>query len=293
MKNIRRLFRFATVGLCVLSLAACLAAGWLWWRSYRKDASKEDRIVWQSGLGRNTLRSEQGRILLFRPPPLAPDPEGAVRRALSGMRNDDVMLIFDNLGRQGDFHVHAAINGMVPAMWADRLSDAEATRPLLDALERPDQWAIAHVLLAERYIKHEPYSVRPVRRDGIAIVDWRGLPFEAQVQSWSWTSTEELEFAGAVDRVDPSGLIATRNYWHDRLDVPVWSVPYWQPTLAFALPPLLWLGLRVWRRQVLRHRRGLGLCAVCGYDLRGSSGRCPECGAADREGVATGDATRC
>ena len=44
--------------------------------------------------------------------------------------------------------------------------------------------------------------------------------------------------------------------------------------LVVAAPVLRWLHLR--RRRLLRERRGL--CAQCGYDLRGSAGKCPECG---------------
>lgn len=47
--------------------------------------------------------------------------------------------------------------------------------------------------------------------------------------------------------------------------------PLWLPTLALAAPPALW----VYRR----HRRPkAGHCRRCGYDLRASPQRCPECG---------------
>jgi hypothetical protein len=50
---------------------------------------------------------------------------------------------------------------------------------------------------------------------------------------------------------------------------PLWMV--YAPTLVL---PLWWLGWR-WREQ-RRQRRGL--CRACGYDLRATPDRCPECG---------------
>jgi len=51
-------------------------------------------------------------------------------------------------------------------------------------------------------------------------------------------------------------------------------VPFWVLGILFAAPPGLW-----WRgRMKVRRRRRLGLCASCGYDLRATPGRCPECG---------------
>jgi hypothetical protein len=51
-------------------------------------------------------------------------------------------------------------------------------------------------------------------------------------------------------------------------------LPMWLPVLLAALPPAIALA----RRERRRRRTLKGLCPRCGYDLRASPGRCPECG---------------
>jgi len=55
-----------------------------------------------------------------------------------------------------------------------------------------------------------------------------------------------------------------------------WMAPFWSLILIVWLVPALSLS-RILRS---RHRHAPGVCAHCGYDLRASPERCPECGAA-------------
>jgi hypothetical protein len=52
-------------------------------------------------------------------------------------------------------------------------------------------------------------------------------------------------------------------------------VPFWLILILTALPPLAWLGQR---RRARRVPGAQNLCATCGYDLRATPDRCPECG---------------
>ena len=71
--------------------------------------------------------------------------------------------------------------------------------------------------------------------------------------------------------------------WRDRAsgavahDYRVFSAPYWLMTGTLIAPPVL---LRLRRRVVQGRRERAGLCRECGYDVRATPDRCPECGAA-------------
>jgi hypothetical protein len=53
-------------------------------------------------------------------------------------------------------------------------------------------------------------------------------------------------------------------------------IPWWFVSPPLALLPALWLR----RRLVTRRRPAMGRCLACGFDLRATPDRCPECGTA-------------
>jgi hypothetical protein len=61
------------------------------------------------------------------------------------------------------------------------------------------------------------------------------------------------------------------------------AVPHWFLVLLLAAMPAWWV-LRWRRERESRRRAERGLCLHCGYDLRATPQRCPECGVEAGEG---------
>lgn len=83
--------------------------------------------------------------------------------------------------------------------------------------------------------------------------------------------TTAWSIAGAsFERSAPDAALAS---WQSRTVI----VPYWLAALTFFALPLIRLRGAV---QRFSRRRRPGSCHSCGYDLRASKSRCPECGIA-------------
>ena len=101
---------------------------------------------------------------------------------------------------------------------------------------------------------------------------WEPLVGSTPPEGWMHLTTEHIDLLGFRYGSEPKYLSSPSA--SGRVGV----IPFWFLFMLCAILPLRWMLLirGRWRRE---KRRKLGLCEHCGYDLRGSPDRCPECGA--------------
>ena len=104
------------------------------------------------------------------------------------------------------------------------------------------------------------------------------LPSHNQGRGWSFTVegqskppfTFEHLYDTVTQRWKPIRVFRSEHFLYFNW---VAVLPLWLIMVLFGL----WPAIRFWR-WTRRRRYGAGCCAVCGYDLRATPERCPECG---------------
>ena len=92
-------------------------------------------------------------------------------------------------------------------------------------------------------------------------------PFDGWRWETYWTPIGDTWMGFAAERYhDVNGFGGASGY---RV-----AAPYWFLMMIAGIAPTVW----AWGRLRQRRRRRMNLCLTCGYDLRGSSSGCPECG---------------
>ncbi len=92
------------------------------------------------------------------------------------------------------------------------------------------------------------------------------------VRRTEWSGAGFVHQLGLLAYTDDTAVVYAR-----RWRVPAWAVA--SALLVIGVPPAGLLAHRLRRARLTAGRRRAGCCTACGYDLRATPGRCPECGA--------------
>jgi hypothetical protein len=99
-------------------------------------------------------------------------------------------------------------------------------------------------------------------------------PFASPSAEWIWEKGDSEDLTEQVARAPLAGFFFERPGGNEsgfRALVPI-------PFVVFFFTPLPLVDLVVIRRRRRMRRAAAGLCVQCGYDLRATADRCPECG---------------
>jgi hypothetical protein len=278
-----RIGRCLVNGLTVLSLLAAGTVAWLWWRGGRLPAGHEDVVTFVWNGTRRAVQLKDGRIALLAPPPVNALTRRYVREYLFEFSDAQIRwrLQFDGANPA---YCHFPLEKGV------RWDSGDPRGAMLDVLDDPEHWVRAHLALslhrqgivfrnpAQLYARDDTYEMN---YDGVRVrlVDRSGH-FARMMAPTSGLSATQFFPEGELAFTLGGQQAGIRDLWFNRCGVPVASVAIAWVLAGFAAAPLGWLARRVVRARTGRHRRRAGLCPACGYDLRVTPERCPECGAA-------------
>jgi hypothetical protein len=114
---------------------------------------------------------------------------------------------------------------------------------------------------------------------------WNSILFSAANALFVEQAPETHQFAGvSVERTAcrlPLADEAGGMTFSPPVPVVTVSAPCWMPVALFGALPAVAVVRSLARSATVRRRLKYHLCPTCGYDLRASPGRCPECGADD------------
>jgi hypothetical protein len=122
---------------------------------------------------------------------------------------------------------------------------------------------------------HAPHDrqIQAVRRRNgpVDFVTWQHVAISTP--SPSWPAVRGFEWSSEQAPIPQYGNPPTSEVWRTTtVSIPNWSI------LALLAGPLVIAGIRWRRRRWIARQNAKGLCVKCGYDLRATPERCPECG---------------
>lgn len=145
----------------------------------------------------------------------------------------------------------------IPAIFFIIITGISSFRPAPVPMTRPSGSAVQWQWLNDR--------IRVEQWDAPVVAPSNSVQFQGKSQSGAVIDSGHLSMAGS----NPNGtLTVQRGYWYE---FRLFSAAVWAcigSTLSMLIEFL-------WRRKT---QRAPGTCANCGYDLRATPDRCPECG---------------
>jgi hypothetical protein len=113
---------------------------------------------------------------------------------------------------------------------------------------------------SDRWLYDEGYA--SIYRGEFTFVYYDTVPRPAQWFQVARLNTRPLQISQWT-----GGSGWNKSWWYTSVNVRLWLV-----CVVFAIPSLTWVA------RLLKRPRLPGICQKCGYDLRATPDRCPECG---------------